>query len=179
MGTPVKVWGRPIRLFHWSLVGAVAIAWLTADELRSLHEYAGYAAAGLIGLRLVAGIVGDHCARFSQFVLSPRRTLAYASDVLRHRERRYLGHNPLGAAMVVFLLVLLAVVALSGWMQTTDAYWGVEWVEETHEILVNILLVAIALHLAGVFHASWRHRENLPLAMITGWKRAPAEDDVV
>ncbi len=178
MSTPIKVWRSPIRLFHWSLVAAVATAWITGDDLRSLHEYAGYAAAGLIGLRLTWGMIGDHYARFSQFVLSPRRTLAYARDVLRHRDRRHLGHNPLGAAMVVFLLVLVAVVALSGWMQTTDAYWGVEWVEETHEILVNVLLVAIALHVAGVVHSSWRHRENLPLAMVTGWKRAPADDDV-
>lgn len=80
--------------------------------------------------------------------------------------------------MVLFLLGLLATVALTGWMQTTDTYWGVEWVEETHEVLVNILLIAIALHIAGVAHASWRHRENLPLAMITGWKRAPAENEV-
>ena len=178
MNGPVKVWSIPIRLFHWSLVGAVATAWLSADELGSLHEYAGYAAVSLVGLRIIPGVLGDHYARFSQFVQSPQRTLGYAREVLRHRDRRHMGHNPLGAAMVLFLLGLLATVALTGWMQTTDTYWGVEWVEETHEVLVNILLIAIALHIAGVAHASWRHRENLPLAMITGWKRAPAENEV-
>ncbi|PLU81247.1 cytochrome B, partial [Sinorhizobium medicae] len=48
MTSTVKVWDRPIRLFHWSLAGSVALCWLTADELQSLHEVAGYAAAGLI-----------------------------------------------------------------------------------------------------------------------------------
>ncbi|PLU80510.1 hypothetical protein BMJ19_07690, partial [Sinorhizobium medicae] len=175
--------------------------WLTADELQSLHEVAGYAAAGLIGLRLVLGVAGTRYARFSQFIRSPKHTLLYAGDMLRHKEPRYLGHNPLGAAMVVAVLmmvggialtgwmqttdaywaVLMMVggIALTGWMQTTDAYWGIEWVEETHETLAQLLLVAIALHVVGVVHASLRHHENLVLAMITGRKRAPAGGDIL
>ncbi|MDX0599668.1 cytochrome b [Sinorhizobium medicae] len=160
MTSTVKVWDRPIRLFHWSLAGSVALCWLTADELQSLHEVAGY-------------------ARFSQFIRSPRRTLLYAGDMLRHKEPRYLGHNPLGAVMVVLLLLMVGGIALTGWMQTTDAYWGVEWVEETHEALAELLLVAIALHVVGVIHASLRHHENLVLAMITGRKRAPAGGDIL
>ncbi len=179
MTSTVKVWDRPVRLFHWSLAGTVALCWLTADELQSLHEVAGYAAAGLIGLRLVLGIAGTRYARFSQFIRSPKRTLAYAGDVVRHKEPRYLGHNPLGAAMVVVLMGMVGGIALTGWMQTTDAYWGVEWVEEVHEALAQLLLVAIALHVAGVIHASLRHRENLVLAMLTGHKRAPKVGDVL
>lgn len=174
----VKVWDKPIRLFHWSLVGSIAIAWLTADELQSLHEIAGFAAAALVGSRLILGVFGNRYARFSQFVRSPWRTLAYAGEVLLHKDRRHLGHNPLGAAMVVLLLAMVGVIALTGWMQTTDAYWGVEWVEETHEAAAQILLIAILLHVVGVIHASFRHRENLALAMVTGWKRAPSGDEV-
>ncbi|MBX9469157.1 MAG: cytochrome b/b6 domain-containing protein [Rhizobium sp.] len=179
MASTVKVWDSPVRFFHWSLAGSVALCWLTADELQSLHEVAGYAAAGLIGLRLALGMAGTRYARFSQFIRSPKRTLHYAGEVLRHKEPRYLGHNPLGAAMVILLLGMVGGVALTGWMQTTDAYWGVEWVEETHEVLAQLLLGAIALHVAGVIHASLRHSENLSLAMITGRKRAPASGDVL
>lgn len=179
MASTVKVWDRPIRLFHWSLAGSVALCWLTADELQSLHEVAGYTAAGLIGLRLVLGLAGTGYARFSQFIRSPKRTLRYAGEMLRHQEARYLGHNPLGAAMVVVLLIMVGGIVLTGWMQTTDTYWGIEWVEETHEALAQLLLVAIALHVAGVVHASRRHQENLVLAMITGRKRAPAGTDIL
>nr|WP_234893865.1 cytochrome b/b6 domain-containing protein [Sinorhizobium medicae] len=118
-------------------------------------------------------------ARFSQFIRSPTLTLLYAGDMLRHKEPRYLGHNPLGAVMVVLLLLMVGGIALTGWMQTTDAYWGVEWVEETHEALAELLLVAIALHVVGVIHVSLRHHENLVLAMITGRKRAPAGGDIL
>ena len=126
MASTVKVWDRPVRLFHWSLAGSVALCWLTADELQSLHEVAGSAAAALIGLRLVLGVAGTRYARFSQFIRSPKQILLYAGDLLRHKEPRYLGHNPLGAAMVGVLLSMVGGIAFTGWMQTTDAYWGVE-----------------------------------------------------
>lgn len=81
--------------------------------------------------------------------------------------------------MVTLLLLMVGAIALTGWMQTTDAYWGIEWVEDTHETLAKLLLVAIAFHVIGVVHASLRHHENLVLAMITGRKRAPSDGDIV
>ncbi|MGE6741872.1 cytochrome b/b6 domain-containing protein [Allorhizobium pseudoryzae] len=174
----VRVWDPLVRVFHWGLATAIVTAWLTADDLQNLHEFAGYVAGGLIALRLVLGLGGSRYARFTQFIRSPRRTWHYARDMLKHREARYLGHNPLGAAMVVLLILLTAAVAFTGWLQTTDAYWGVEWVEETHEALANIFLVAVPLHVLGVIHASRRHRENLVAAMITGRKRAASGSDL-
>lgn len=177
MSGTVKVWSPLVRFFHWGLVASVAVAWFSSEGLRNLHEFVGYAAAGLIALRLVLGLAGGRYARFRQFVRSPRETLAYLRDVLAHREARYIGHNPLGAVMVLFLLALIGGIALTGWMQTTDAFWGVEWVEETHEAAVNVLLLAVTLHVLGVIHASRRHSENLVQAMIIGRKRAPAGSD--
>ena len=76
-----KVWDPLVRVFHWSLVASFAVAWLTADEVQSLHEWAGYAAAALIGFRLLYGLVGPRYARFSQFVRGPKTTVDYAADV--------------------------------------------------------------------------------------------------
>ena len=92
------------------------------------------------------------------------------------REGRYLGHNPAGAAMILALLATLAAVGTTGYMMGMDAYFGQSWVEDTHKTLVNLLLVLVAGHVAGVIFSSWRHRENLIKAMITG-EKAPGDEE--
>ena len=175
----VRVWDPLVRVFHWCLVASFAIAWLSADEWDDLHIWAGYAAAALIAFRLVWGLVGTRYARFVQFVRSPGTVAAYLRDILTGRERRYLGHNPAGGLMILALISCMAALCLTGWLYTTDAFWGVEWVEETHEALANTLLALVGLHVAGVIIAGLRHRENLVRAMLTGRKRAPGPQDVV
>src|SRR5690242_8582634 len=91
----VPVWDPVVRLLHWSLAAAVIFA-LVTDESRSLHETAGYAAAGLVLLRAIWGFFGPRHARFADFVYSPASVLAYLRDVARLHPRRYLGHNPAG-----------------------------------------------------------------------------------
>jgi len=200
----VRVWDPVIRVFHWGLVAAVAVAWLTADEWDDLHAISGYVVAGLLAVRLIWGLVGSRYARFTQFACRPSSVIAYLRDMAARRERRYLGHNPAGAAMIVALLLALAGVAFTGWLLddpqriaslpempqivasafADDAEHGQEEagdagiVGDLHEVLANFLLILIALHVGGVILASLRHRENLARAMVTGDKRAPAEGDV-
>ncbi|QEP44531.1 hypothetical protein D5085_16160 [Ectothiorhodospiraceae bacterium BW-2] len=90
---------------------------------------------------------------------------------MRGSEPRYLGHNPAGAAMIVLLLLSLTGLCATGILYTTDLFWGVEWVEELHEALAHLLLGLVAVHIIGVIFTGRRHQENLPRAMITGYKR--------
>ena len=171
-GATVRVWDPLVRIFHWSLVAGFLVAYVSGDEWDNLHIQVGYVVAGLIAFRLLWGLVGPRYARFSDFVYRPSRVLSYLRDTMAFRARRYLGHNPAGGAMVVALLAMIAVICATGYMMTTDAFWGVEWVEEAHEVAVNATLVLIAAHIAGVLVASWEHGENLVRAMITGRKRS-------
>lgn len=178
MATMVKVWDPLVRVFHWSLVASFAIAWLTAEDWQSLHHFAGYAAGALIMVRLIWGLLGSRYARFTQFVKSPSAVLRYLRDVITGRETRYLGHNPAGGFMILALLACMASLCLTGWLSTTNAFWGAEWLEETHEAFANIMLGLVGLHVGGVILASLRHRESLVSAMISGRKRAPSMSDV-
>ncbi len=177
-GAPtIKVWDAFVRFAHWMLAITVAGAWLTEDS-GPVHEWLGYAALAIVSARIAWGLVGTRYARFSQFVRAPAATLLYARQVLARSEPRHVGHNPLGAYMIVALIIMVILVGGSGWLYTTDAFWGVEWMEELHEGLANALLGLIALHVAGVIFSSLRHRENLVATMFHGRKRAPERNDV-
>lgn len=207
----VLVWDPLVRLFHWGLVGAFATAWLTAEDIQPVHQLAGYAVAGLVGFRVLWGLVGSRYARFTQFVRGPAQTLSYIGDMIPGRERRYLGHNPAGAAMVVAILATLSGTALTGWLleapdRAVGAAGQVQIVtpasadndadeaeagtggylegraggqlKDIHETLADLMLLLVALHIGGAALASFRHRENLVRAMLTGRKRPPAPGDI-
>lgn len=168
----VRVWDPFVRIFHWSLVTAFTVAWLAGDELKRVHVAAGYVILGLVAFRLVWGVAGSAHARFTDFIYRPKTVAGFLKDTLHLRAKRYIGHNPAGGVMVIALLAMLIVTCATGIMMTTTAFWGVSWVEEAHEIAVNLMLALIGLHLVGVFAASFEHRENLVRAMITGRKRS-------
>lgn len=110
----VRVWDPLVRIFHWTLVAAFTIAYLTEDDWQNLHVLAGYTVAGLVAFRLVWGFIGTKHARFSDFVFSPATVIGYLKDMVAMRAKRYLGHNPAGGAMIVALLISLAMTTISG-----------------------------------------------------------------
>jgi cytochrome b len=167
----IRVWDPVVRLFHWTVAFGCVAAFLTED-LRQVHKAIGYVVLAALVVRLAWGFLGSRHARFGDFLRPPGETIGYARDLLQGRERRYLGHNPLGGLMVLVLMTVLAVIGISGWMTTLDAFWGVDWVEELHEVAANSLLLLVPVHLLGVTVESWRHRENLVRAMVTGDKPA-------
>jgi cytochrome b len=169
----IKVWDLLVRLLHWSLVVSVVGAWLTREGNELRHVQLGYAALAIVALRVGWGFVGSRYARFVDFVRSPGETFDYLRALIAHREPRHIGHNPLGGWMIVLLLATVAGICGTGWLYTTDAYWGVAWVGELHEGLTDLLIVLVTLHVAGVVFTSIRQKENLVKAMVTGTKRAP------
>ena len=150
----MPVWDLAVRILHWALVLTVAVAWLTRHSPGRWHEWIGYATLAIVAMRAVWGFIGSRYARFADFVRPLSLTAAYARDVLARREARFIGHNPLGGWMVVALLAMVALVGLTGWLYTTDRFWGVAWVEELHSTLSDILFAFVGLHLLGIVFTS-------------------------
>ena len=163
--------------------------------------WGGYVVGAIVVLRVVWGFVGPRHARFSDFVRSPIVALTYFLDLLYGRARRYVGHSPAGGAMVIALLVCLAATVATGLiaygeedkgpltvvMVTDTNANGNEaghralaekrggetesTIGELHGLMANITVTLVLAHIFGVAVASFVHKENLVLAMITGRKR--------
>jgi cytochrome b len=172
------VWSLGVRLLHWTLALSMIGSFATHESGGALHENLGYVALAAASLRVLMGFVGGGYWRFSQFVRGITTTVNYAKDVLKRREPRHLGHNPLGGWMVLALLTDALATGLTGWLFTTDRFWGVKWLEELHGFLGEALLPLLFLHIAGAVFTSYRHRENLIVSMLHGRKPAAGSSDV-
>ena len=169
---PVQVWDRFVRLFHWSLVTCVMLNEFILEAGETAHEWVGYAASALVAARIVWGFVGSRHARFSDFFPTPTRLIRHLRALLKGEHPEYVGHNPLGALMMLALMTLVLALGVTGWMQGTDAWFGEEWLMDLHELLADGLLIAAGLHAAAAIIMGRIERVRLVRAMITGKKQS-------
>ena len=174
-GRPVRqavpVWDRFVRAFHWSLVGCVVLNFTVLDDGETLHQALGYVATALVLARVVWGFIGTEHARFASFWPTPGRLARHVQALLRHEPAHHDGHNPLGALMMLALMALVLALGITGWLQGTDTFWGDEGLQDLHEVLAHVLLIAAGLHAAAALAIGRLERVRLVRAMVTGVKR--------
>ena len=171
----VAIWDLPTRLFHWTLVGLIAVSWWTAEErYDDLHIWSGLAVLSLLIFRILWGIVGSSTARFANFIRGPKAVLRYLQGGWRG-----VGHSPLGALSVIALLGLtmlqvgLGLIASDedGLMQGPLASFvsldTSEAAVDLHEDLFDVLLIFIGIHVAAIIFYKLRGK-GLLRPMITG-----------
>lgn len=166
----ILVWDVPTRVFHWSMVICFAGAWLSAESerWRLFHVTFGYTMLGLVAFRLVWGFAGSRYAKFSEFLAGPQKIKAYVTAALKGEPIHYVGHNPLGALAIVMILVLVAGIGLTGYVSYNELNWFKA--DSLHEVLSNVLMLVVIVHVLGVVISSKLHQENLLKAMVTGHK---------
>lgn len=170
-----RVSDAPTRMFHWLFALSFVGAWLTAESehWRAMHVTLGYVMAGLLGFRIVYGLVGPRHARLGLLW----RKLTGASTWMRSLRAAFggggssrvnwrQGQNLLAAAAVATLLLVVVPVTLTGYLTYND--WGGEWLEEAHEFFANAFLTAVLAHLAMLVVLSVLRRQNQALPMLTG-----------
>jgi cytochrome b len=179
--TRIRLWDLPVRIFHWSLVSAVLVAFVTAKlggDWMDWHGRAGLAIVGLVTFRIVWGLVGSTHARFLSFAPTPARLRAYLTG-----RWHGIGHNPLGALSVFALLGLLAVQAGTGLFSNDDiAFDGPlsgliekarsDSLTGLHHQLSDVLLVLLGLHILAIAFYLVVKKHDLIKPMVTGWKHA-------
>ncbi len=180
----VKVWDPVVRIFHWSLVLFVGVAFATGEDFLKYHVQAGYAVLALIVFRVLWGFIGPKYARFSEFFYRPKVVFQYLKDLVSFKAKRYIGHGPAGGSMVIALIITLILISISGlalyggeeaagpfasFLAGTSAFW-IEALEGLHELFAGLIAALVGFHVTGVLFSSFAHGENLIKSMITGYK---------
>lgn len=181
-----------MRVFHWLLVLAVLGSYITHRLGLSwfkYHLWCGYAVLVLVTARILWGFLGTRHARFDVFLRGPGTMWRYLSS-WKSGTLHAVGHNPLGAWMVVLLLLLLLGQALTGLfandqISNTGPLFGYvsgrtsDELSSWHHWIFNVLLGAIALHVLAVLAYRLVRREDLITPMFTGRKReVPAAEEI-
>lgn len=180
----IKIWDLPVRIFHWLLVLTIIAAYATNSlgvSYFKYHVWCGYMVIVLVCFRVLWGFVGTYHARFTSFIRNPVTAFKYAMSYFKRNSSHYAGHNPLGAVMVVILLVGLLVQAISGLFANDEIFnlgplYGYVSNElslrltSLHRQLFYWILGAIALHVLAVLVHVFFKRENIIKAMLTGKK---------
>ncbi|EJU9787043.1 TPA: cytochrome b [Vibrio vulnificus] len=159
-------WDWVVRVTHWTVAVLFFANFFVLEEGSEWHHWAGYLILLSLSLRLAWGLVVESPARLTRFLPSVSAALAHLKEVVSNRQDKHLGHNPAGAVMIWLLWSLLIATAGSGWLTESDLFWGVEWLEEVHEVLANLTLVAVALHVSAVIFMSKWNRKNYLKSML-------------
>ncbi len=183
MGSKVRVWDLPTRVFHWSLVLCFVGLLVTGEvggEAMVWHFRLGYTVLSLLLFRLIWGFIGGYWSRFRAFVVGPGATLRYVQG--HGTARQSVGHNPLGAWSVLALLgfTLLQVAAglcsddeiatagpLAKWVSSAWVGYATYYHTKIGKV---VLIVLVQLHIAAIIFYRVRRQENLLLPMLKGDK---------
>jgi len=179
------IWDLPLRLFHWLMVSTVAAAavtgYLAPEWWLDVHVYAGYGLGLLLAFRLAWGFLGSYYSRFRSFPLKFKDALDHLFSIFEINPESHIGHNPVGAWMIVILLITLILLVTTGLVVLGGqenhgplafliSFRVGDFTRNIHEILAGVLLGAIAIHLLGVFVEVKILHHPVLRAMISGHK---------
>lgn len=166
----------PTRAFHWLLAASFALAYLTGEgeRWRLVHVTTGYTMLGLIGFRLVWGLIGPPQARWSAQARKLRALPEVWRAWLAARPNWLQSHHVVNTVAIWSILFLSLITGGTGYAAYADI--GGEWLAELHEVAANAALAVVLGHIALVVVTSLLRRSNLVATMVTGRQTAPGPD---
>ena len=189
MKQKIKVWDAPTRLFHWLLVLLMGFMWYSATQGGDMlvwHLRGGLLILALVVFRLCWGIWGSDTAKFSRFVRPFSKIRRYTQG--RMSEDELVGHNPLGALMVIALLAALVFQTAtglfaadentftnSGFLNHLVSEHAGTLARKIHVNFFNVLAVLAGVHIAAVLLYRFVKKQDLITPMINGFKTIDAK----
>ncbi len=172
------IWTFPTRIFHWLLAIGFAISYILGDfdNLESLHFAFGAFVGTLIFFRLLFGLFGPKYSSFKDFPIGLKNQEEFITTYFS-KTKIYTGHNPLASVIMLVILFVGFMCGISGFflyaMENNIVSIGVneDFLEESHEVLANLLLILVGIHLLGILGEILFHGKTGTLQSIfTGYK---------
>lgn len=178
----IKVWDLVTRLFHWALVVAVTMSFVSIKFLHNieLHLKFGAIVMTLVIFRIIWGIAGSSNARFTNFVTGLTAVISYIRQPTTAKAQST-GHSPLAGWAVLALLLGLTIQVATGLFADDEIYVtgplagmvssdASAWATQLHYQNSDILLGLILLHLLANAFYFFVLKINLIKPMISGTK---------
>lgn len=170
----VTLWDPLIRLCHWYLAGIFVANYWVNETGEDWHEWLGYIAVAWLCIRFVWGFIGKDAALWSDFFPTYSRLKYHIHSLVQGKAYHRMGHSPLGALVMIMMMLLILVLGISGFMmEEIDYFWGEDWLQNLHSWCADGLLLLVTIHICAALFESYRLNENLPLSMITGKRNLP------
>ena len=172
-----------MRLFHWSMVivvfAAVVTGFLSPAWWLDIHVIAGYALSTLILFRILWGVLGSHYSQYKNFTLSPKSVIAHVRSLIDRTAGTFIGHNPVGAWVIVAVMVSLVVLVVSGLVGLGGqeklgplaflmSYTIGNSAIGLHELFSWLLLLLVLTHFMGVVVEQRIFKHPVITSMVTG-----------
>lgn len=170
----IQLWDPLIRLFHGSIALIFIANYFINESGGDWHQWLGYVVVAWLLVRFLWGFWGKGAARWQDFWPTSARLVSHVTALRNGQPYHRLGHSPIGALVMILMMACLFCLGLTGYlMEEVDYFWGVEWLEELHGWIADGLLLLVLIHITAAVVESYRLKENLPLSMINGKRRAP------
>lgn len=176
------VYDIPTRLFHWLFAFLFLISFIIAKLVDDgsmvfiCHMFSGFLLMGLALWRIIWSIIGSQYSKFSSLELAPKELKNYFLGTLKGSDKRWIGHNPASSWILVITIILALALGLTGYGMVSGYKHELE---DFHELLANIFIIVVILHIAGIVVHSIRFRDRIALSMISGYKNINSPDEKI
>ncbi|WP_163280201.1 cytochrome b/b6 domain-containing protein [Campylobacter fetus] len=180
--TKSYIWSFGSRFCHIALIVSFALSYILIEIGASLYYHAvfGVVFGVAIAFRVIWGFIGTKYSKFSDFKF--KGIMEYLLPT-HTQEKHYTGHNPASSIAAVVIMVLGAIVLVSGLMMyglsensgvfafLYDHYGKFRFVQNVHFISSNLLLWVVIVHICGAIIDKFIDKNDTVDSMISGYKK--------
>lgn len=172
------IWTFPTRIFHWLLATAFTTAYILGnfDNFDNLHFAFGALVGILIIFRLLFGLFGPTYSNFKDFPIRLKSQKEFVRTYFSNT-KIYAGHNPAASVIMLLILTVGLICGISGYLlyatEKNVLSIGIneDFLEESHEVLANLFLALVCMHLLGILADILFHNKTGTFQSIfTGYK---------